>query len=272
MNWFRRHKIFTVTAGIVLILCLFVLGSFMLGGGSTSLGTGFQTVLTAVEKPFNNVAGGIKSTFVGIFKYQEVLNENENLQKENEKLKQQNLELTLTQDEIAQLEALSDAFDFTPYAGTGQAVAGQIISLDNSNLFQTFVIDAGSDKGIKVNNIVVDGNGLVGRVREVGKAWSKVVSILDENNNISFNVLRDTTIQGVLNGNGEGELEGYLLNSESKIVEGDVLVTSGVGLYPQGIRVGKVASVTFDKDLQLKVITVVPTVKFTSLQKVAVFL
>jgi len=272
MNWFRRHKIFTVTAGIVLILCLFVLGSFMQGGGSTIFGKGFQTVITAIEKPFTSVAGSIKNTFVGVFKYQDVLNENEALQKENDKLKQQNLELILTQEELAQLEDLSDAFDFTPFAGNGQAVAGQIITLDNSNQFQTFVIDIGSEKGIKVNNIVVDGRGLVGRIREVGKTWSKVVSILDENNNISFKVLRQDSIQGVLNGNGAGKLEGYLLDGEAKIVEGDVLVTSGVGLYPQGIRIGKVASVTFDKDLQLKVITVAPTVKFTSLQKVAVFL
>lgn len=272
MNWFRRHKIFTATAGIVLILCLFVLGSFLLGGNSTNLGKGVQTIISAIEKPFSSVAGGINNTFVGIFKYQDVLKENEALQKENEELKQQNLELALTQEELIQLEELSGAFDFTPFAGVGQAVAGQIISIDNSNLFQTFTIDAGSDKGIKVNNIVVDGNGLVGRIREVGKTWSKVVSILDENNNISFKVLRQDEIQGVLSGNGTGKLEGYLLNSESKIVEGDVLVTSGVGLYPQGIRIGKVTSVAFDKDLQLKVITVAPTVKFTSLQKVAVFL
>lgn len=272
MNWFKRHKIFSATAGIVLILCLFVLFSFLQGGSSTLVGNGFQTIITAVEKPFSTVAGGIQSTFTGIFQYKQVLKENEVLKKENEALKEQNLELTLTQEELTQLETLSGAFSFTPYAGKGQAVAGQIILLDNSNLFQTFVIDAGSDKGISVNNIVVDGTGLVGRVREVGKTWSKVVSVLDENNNISFEVLRKGTIQGVLQGNGTGKLEGYLLDSEAKIVEGDVLVTSGVGLYPQGIRIGKVSTVTFDKDLQLKVITVAPTVKFTSLQKVAVFI
>jgi rod shape-determining protein MreC len=271
MNWFRRHKIFTATAGIVLILCLFVVGSFVMGGGSTILGKSFQTVITAVEKPFANAVGGIKSTFSGIFQYKTVLKENQALLKENEDLKQQNLELALTREELTQLEDLAGAFDFTPYAGTGKAIAGNIITLDNSNMFQTFVIDVGADKGIKVNNIVVDGSGLVGRVREVGKNWSKIVSILDENNNISFTVLRKGTIQGVLNGNGSGKLEGYLLDGDAQVVAGDILVTSGVGLYPQGIRIGKVSTVAFNKDLQLKVITVSPTVKFTSLQKVAVF-
>lgn len=272
MNWIRRHKIFTATAGIVLILCLFVAGSFMLGGGSTILGKGFQTAVTAIETPFAHAADSIRSTLKGIFRYNDVLAENEALKKENEDLKQANLELTLTREELAQLEDLADAFDFVPFAGTGTAVAGKIISLDNSNMFHTFVIDVGSDKGVAVNNIVVDGNGLIGRVREVGDGWSKVVSVLDENHNVSFNVLRKPEIQGVLHGNGEGKLEGFLLDSEAKIVEGDILVTSGVGLYPQGIRIGKVLRVTFDKDTQLKVVTVSPTVKFTSLQKVAVFL
>lgn len=272
MNWFRRHKIFTATTGVVLILCLFVFVSFAMGGGSTAVGKGLQTIVTAVEKPFAYVAGSIKNTFEGVFQYKSVLEENEALKKENAALQQENLELILTKEELAQLEDLSNAFDFTPFAGNGEAVAGKIITLDNSNLFHTFVIDAGSDKGIKVNNIVVDGSGLVGRVREVGADWAKVVSVLDENNNISFKVLRKGTIQGVLHGNGAGKLDGYLLDSDAKIVVGDVLVTSGVGLYPQGIRIGKVSKVTFDKDQQLKVITVAPTVKFTSLQKVAVFL
>lgn len=272
MNWFRRHKIFTATSGVVLALCLFVLISFSMGGGSTIIGKGLQSVVTAVEKPFAFVVGGIQNTFEGIFQYQSVLEENKALKKENEALQQENLELILTKEELAQLEDLSDAFDFAPFAGNGKAVAGNIISLDNSNLFQTFIIDAGSDKGIKVNDIVVDGSGLVGRVREVGEDWSKIVSVLDENNNISFKALRKGTIQGVLHGNGAGKLEGYLLDSDSEIVVGDILVTSGVGIYPKGIRIGKVSKVTFDKDLQLKVITVAPTVKFTSLQKVAVFL
>jgi len=243
----------------------------MLGGDSTILGKGFQTVITAIEKPFSSVTGGIKNTFVGIFEYNNVLKQNAALKKENEDLKQQNLQLSLTREELTQLSDLSHSFDFTPFTGTGKAVAGQIIALDNSNSFKTFTINAGSNKGIKVNSIVVDGNGLVGRVREVGASWSKVISILDEVNNISFKVLRKGTILGVLHGDGADKLDGYLLDGGAKIVVGDILVTSGVGIYPQGIRIGKVATVSFDKNLQLKVLTVAPTVKFTSLQKVAVF-
>lgn len=271
MNWFRRHKIFTATAGVVLALCLLILGSFLLGGGSTLLGRALQTVGAAIEKPLSSAASGIRDTFTGIFNYRDVLEENEALKKENDALRQENLELELSREELGELAALAGAFDFTPFTGAGEAIAGRIISLDNSNLFHTFVIDAGSAKGIAVDDIVVNGSGLIGRVRETGENWAKVVSILDENNNVSFKVLRKGSILGVLHGDGEGGLTGYLLDGDAQIAVGDVLVTSGVGLYPQGIRIGKVATVSFNKDLQLRVVTVKPSVSFESMELVAVF-
>lgn len=243
-----------------------------MGGGSTILGKTGETIITAIEKPFSAIGGGIRNTFTGIFKYKAVLQENDDLKAQNQELEQQNLELTLSKEELSQLKSLEKAFDFTAFKGQNSAVAGRIVSLDNSNPFQTFLIDAGSDKGIKKNDIVVDGNGLVGRIRDVGAHWAKVVSILNESNNISFKVLRRPSAQGIVHGNGNEKLAGYLLNGDAKVVEGDILVTSGVGLYPEGIRIGKVTKVSFNKDLQLKEIMVSPTVQFTSLQKVAVFI
>ena len=127
------------------------------------------------------------------------------------------------------------------------------------------------DKGIQKDYIVVDGNGLVGRVMEVGSDWSKVVSILSQNNNISFRVTRKQSISGVVQANNKGELEGFVMNEKAKIVKGDTLVTSGVGIYPEGIKIGKVKEVDYDENKQLKVITISPTVTFDSLQKVAIF-
>ena len=198
MNWFKRHKIFAATAGVVLLLCLFVFASFLMGGGSTILGKTTETIITAIEKPFSAISGGIRSTFTGIFQYKTVLQENEDLKAQNQELQQQNLDLTLTKEELAQLKDLEKAFSFKAFAGHQTAIAGRIISLDNSNPFQTFIIDAGSAKGVKKNDIVVDGNGLVGRVRDVGKQWAKVASVLDENNNVSFKVLRRASAQGIV--------------------------------------------------------------------------
>jgi rod shape-determining protein MreC len=120
--------------------------------------------------------------------------------------------------------------------------------------------------------VVVDGNGLIGKVTETGDGWSKVVSVLSDGNNISFRVLRDQTITGVVSGDGETHLDGYVIEEKMRIIKGDQLVTTGVGLYPAGILIGTVDTVEYDDDRQMKVITVSPTANFEGLQKVAVFL
>ena len=136
----------------------------------------------------------------------------------------------------------------------------------------SFTIDQGEEAGIKKDCIVVDGNGLVGRVIDTGKGWAKVSSVLSDANDISFSVLRDPTVTGIVKGDGKNGMEGYVMDDTYRILKGDTLVTTGIGIYPGGIKIGKVETVDYDDDRQQRVITVKPTAKFRGLQKVAVFL
>ena len=63
-----------------------------------------------------------------------------------------------------------------------------------------------------------------------------------------------------------------MLDSEAKIHEGDELITSGMGVYPAGIEIGKVTKVRYDSDEQLLRVDIKPSVEFESLQKVSVIL
>ncbi|MEG0291986.1 MAG: rod shape-determining protein MreC [Anaerovoracaceae bacterium] len=272
MRWIREHKLFSIVATIVLALILVIIVSYLSGGGTAVVGSSVNKIVTTIEKPLSGITNGIKNVGKGIFKYQDVLDENEKLKEENAELEKRNIELKLKSNELAQLKTLSDAFKFTPFVGVDKAVAGRIIAIDNSNVYKVFTIDAGADKGIKKNGIVVDGKGLVGKIKDVHAGTSKVISVLDSKNKISFKVLRKPSIMGVVKGNGKEQLEGYLMDEKARIVKGDVLVTSGIGIYPEGIKIGKVSEVNFDSDTQLKVIKVTPTVDFDSLQKVAIFI
>ncbi len=271
MNWLREHKLFSVIAGIVLVLCLVIIVSFLSAGGSSFIGRGTHKVVHVIETPLSYVTSGVRNTVAGVFRYSSLLKENEELKEQVAKLEQENKDLTLSKDDLNQLERLSGVFKFDPYKNKRSSIAARITEIDYSNPFIVFTVDRGTEEGIKNNSIVVDGNGLVGKVFDCGKGWSKVVSILSENNNVSFKVLRRTSVTGVISANSEGELSGYVMNDRAKIVKGDTLVTSGIGVYPEGIIVGKVSTVDYDEDRQLKVITVRPSVDFESLQKVAIF-
>lgn len=271
MRWIREHKLFSTVVGIVIVLVLVIIGSYASGGGSSVIGGGIQKAINVVEKPFASIAGGIKDGFNGIFKYKSLQEENEELKEEIEKLKQSNTNLTLSKEEYEDLQELAKVFDFEPFTGKSDAVVANIISIDNSMAYKEFTVDVGEDKGIAKGNVVVNSNGLVGIVEEVNGNTAKISSILDSNNNISFMVKRNDDILGVLKGEGKDVLPGYVMDEKANVVEGDTLITSGMGKYPKGITIGKVTDVKYDSDTQLKRVEVKPTVKFKSMQKVAIF-
>ena len=272
MGWFKTHKRAAAVIGVCFLLCLLTTFSYSTAGSSTLVGRGVQKVTSVIAKPITQAATGISNFFTGVFSYDELQKENQELRDRVDELEAENLDLQLTQQELEELQGLYKAFDFEPCRAGANAVAGRVIELDLSKPYVVFTIDVGTEAGVAKDCVVVDGNGLIGKVSETGKGWSKVVSVLSDGNSISFRAVRDKTITGVVNGDGESHLEGYVIEEKMRIIKGDQLITTGVGLYPEGILIGTVDTVEYDDDRQMKVITVSPTADFEGLQKVVVFL
>ncbi len=272
MRFVREHKILSSILAVILILFILMVVSYTMGGQSGPVGSGFQSAVSLINKPISAGTQAVKDGVDGILKFKQLNKENRELKAEVEDLRAQVLDLTLKKNELAQLTALSKAMDYKSIAGRKQLVAADIISLDGSNWFNIFTINRGTEAGIKENCVVVSGEGLVGRVLETGNGWSKVVAVIDESDNVSFSIMRDMNLIGIVNGDGTGKLTGFMLDNSAGVIEGDMLITSKIGMYPEGIKIGKVTSVKYNNDTQLKTIKVKPVVKFNSLQKVAVIL
>ena len=107
-----------------------------------------------------------------------------------------------------------------------------------------------------------------------GKGWAKVVSIIDENNRIGFEVREgEKPYLGVCQGDGDGMLSGNLLDEEGFASEGDRVYTSGLGgIYPAGLVIGTVTKAEFTKDSTLMTIEIEPSAYFKGLRKVLVVL
>lgn len=271
MKWFSEHRLFTVISGIVIVLCVIMIASWATSGGSFAAGKGIQTVMSGIQRPLNAAQAAIRENIGGLFTVHKTQQENKKLRSRVEALEKENQELQLKKDEVRQLKQLSKSFDYKPFQRAGKAKAAHVIEIDSSNPYIVFTIDIGTERQIRKNDIVVDGSGLVGKIQETGYGYSKVVSVLSNKNSISFKVLRKTSITGVLKGDGNGKLSGYLMDDQASVLKGDILVTSGIGVYPEGIRIGTVSSVDYDEDSQLKMVHVTPTVRFSGLQKVAVY-
>ncbi len=271
MNWIREHKLIAGIIIAIIVLIVICCISFSRGGGSGIAGKGTNGAVSAGEGAITGSMSKIESILSGIFNYKSVVEENNALREEVADLEQQLLDEKLSKDQLNQLTELSKALNYEA-AEDKELVSADITSFDNSNWINTFVINRGASDGISEDDVVVSGTGLVGRVLECGKSWSKVVSIVDENSNTSFMVLRDTEVLGLLSGDGKGGLEGYVLDADSGIIVGDTLVSSGMGMYPSGIEIGTVTEVNYNSDTKIKMINVKPSVNFKGLLKVAVIL
>ena len=227
-----------------------------------------------IMKPSAGAFGleGISENVSGIFSYRELMKENEELRDEIDELKEEMNRMSLNEEELEDLRELSAALNYDFIGSSDDIVTATIISFDGLNWTNIFTINRGSDSGIEEGDVVICGDGLVGRVSQTGRNWAKVMSLIDESVKISFKSEDDTDMLGIIEGTSDGELSGYMLEEKSKIKEGSRLVTSGVGMYPDGIDIGRVSEVWYDSDTQLTRIKVTPSVDFMALDKVSVVL
>lgn len=226
----------------------------------------FAPVQNFVMTVTNTIGGEVAS----IIDIKNIKVENEVLSQRVNQLEKEMVVLRLKRDELEELRGLKHALNYLQESADSNPIVANITAKDPGNWFDTFTVNAGKKHGVEKNSIVLDAKGLVGRVYETGDTWAKVVSIIDNNSSVSFQVLRDARSQGILTGSITNEISGYLFDHLFEIVVGDKLVTSGLGLYPEGIIIGEVTEVHTSKSKLLKTISIEPAVNFNRLTKVLI--
>ena len=272
MKWFKEHQKATALLALLLILALVIVFSYTTKDSATPIGRVLQSGLTFIEEPIAIATDRVSNGFFGIFNFRTIQKENEALRQEVNDLKQELIREKLSALDLAELKKLSEQLNDQGKLQQYYPVTSDVIAFNGSEWFHVFTINAGTKEGIIRNATVINGNGLVGKIIETAPGWSKVVSIIDESNQVSFRVLRDPNLIGICSGDGIGSLAGYMLNAEAAVVEGDTLITTGIGLYPEGFVIGEVKEVIWDKDLLVKRVKIEPSVRFNSIRKVSVIL
>lgn len=223
-----------------------------------------QDVLTSISNNVTERANDIAR----VFEYREKLNA---LEEENKILKEENIALTLDQVQIEQLEDLKTSLNFIKQNKFEDYVTAKVVSKDSGNWFNMFTINAGINQGVKKYSVVVANNGLVGRVYEVGDNYSKVITIVDNKSKISFEILSlDKQYQGYIESTHDGLLTGRIFEPNADLSIGMKIITTGQGIYPEGVLVGEVVSVDNDEDEFLQKITIEPEIDFRYLKYVTV--
>jgi rod shape-determining protein MreC len=245
----RRRR--AVLIGLV-VLSLGLLTAYFgesASGPLRSIQRGFLEVLAPLQegasralKPVSDLAGWVGDTV-------NAKGEVDKLKKQRDQLRTDATDADFLRRQNAELRALVN-LDRGGDLGRYKPVTSRVIARSPTLWYATVTVDKGSSSGVRLNQPVVNGEGLVGKVSAVSGGASKITLITDSTSGVSAEVAA-TGVSGVLK-TEVGKPNDLVLDfvaKTSKVRRGQRVVTSGSSssrlesLFPPGIPVGAVTRV-----------------------------
>lgn len=172
--------------------------------------------------------------------------ENLDLKTKNRLLKSELQKFNYVKTENLHLRALlksSKRFD-------NKVLIAELLSVDLDPYKRQVVINKGSQHGVYKGQPMVDAQGVMGLVTNVGLLSSTALLITDPNHAAPIQLLRNG-LRAIANGTGSAnrfELENIPNNADIKV--GDEFVTSGLGcVFPTGYPAGRIVEINTDPSL-----------------------
>jgi len=245
-------------------------------GGERSPLDGVRAFAAAVFGPVEQgaaaIAGPVRDAVDSVSTLGDGREETVRLRRENQELTRRLRTSELDRNRAAEVDALLRLAG----AGRYRVVPAQVIAIGPAQTFSwTVTVDAGTRDGVRADMTVLNGDGLVGRVKTAGPTTATVLLAVDPESSVGVRLeatmeVGFTTGQGVGDG---GDLDLRLLDGQSTVVRGDRLVTfgsQGDTPYVAGVPVGSVRRVRGTPGSQTRTATVATYVDFTALDLVGV--
>ena len=247
MRFFFKSRQFKI---IVIVFCivLTVSATFGIIGSRMAPQTDLAGIIAA---PFRSLAAKIKnevSDFTDAYKNGNALMlENAELKEELDQMRERTSDYEKIKSEnefykdYLEIKEANPDFTFSSAA---------LISRDTDDIYGSFVINKGKSSGISLHDPVITKSGLVGYISEVGTTTSKVTTILSPQ--ITIGALDNrTSDSGIVSGRAELAQKGLCrisnLSRSCSVAIGDYIVTSGEGIFPDGLLIGSIESISSDK-------------------------
>ena len=258
-----------IVGGVVLITVNVILLSVTSKSQSTSA---FGRVGLSFVAPFQEfVTRSVRFTreiWENYFFLVAVSQENQELKKSlNDAIEKNNQwnELKLANDRLRNLLSFQKSL-------TNRVIAAEVIGKDPSVWFKTVIIDKGKADGLQKGLPVVLPQGITGQVIEASDRYSKVMLIIDRNSAVDALVQRSRA-RGIIKGASADQCRFEFVLRKNDVQIGDTVVASGFdGVYPKGLRIGRVSDLSERSSDIFYEITVTPFVDFEKLEEVLVIL
>jgi rod shape-determining protein MreC len=231
-------------------------------------------VLVPVQRALAETGITTNRWFQAVGDLDKIRAENVSLRVANDRLTLENARLAeaaIAAQQGAKLDAAQRAL---PY----KTIAAPVIARDPSGVLKTIVIGGGTDQGVKVDQIVMSEQGVIGRITEVGSNYAKVLLVTDSASTVSA-LVQSSRASGIVRGQyGDTLVMEWILQSDP-VKSGDVIVTAGLALgndlrslYPKGLVIGTVVDVTKAEVSAYQRAVVAPAVDLRKLENVLVII
>lgn len=240
LEFVRRNRVL-LTSGFFLLCSLGLLSANARQPGRIDpLGHVFLELMA----PFQRLTAGIGGMTRGLFDRYVLL---VGTQAENEHLKARIRDLERRSTNLSEMDLMNRRLKrllALERELPTKAVAASVTARDASVWFQSLTLNKGEVDGIQVGMPVIAPEGVVGLISSTSLHASRVLLLTDPNSGIDVLVQR-TRVRGILSGLLEqGTTLKYVKRSDDVRV-GDRIVASGLdGVFPKGLPVGRVTSVS----------------------------
>ena len=195
----------------------------------------FTPILQLLTQPTDAIVAGVDN----LRELADLRSENERLREEQERLLHWQRAARLL---VAYTRELRDLLNLAPEPQI-EYISARVVGDLGGAFVRSVLVDAGSRDGVVKGQSATTGQGLAGRVFEVGNRAARLLLLTDINSRIPV-VIERTRDRGVVAGDNSSQLRLLYLDPEVEVEIGDRIVTSGHGgaIVP-GLPVGIVSAV-----------------------------
>lgn len=270
---------FVLIAGLIASVKLFT----YITGRPNPVDNTMMAVGTPVINVIRRIGEGIGG-LVHIFRLPSLLNENKQLKAQNAQLKQDMNQLVFLQNEISDLQT-----QLTLKPGKGfKLVNASVVSRPFDLWLETAMINAGSREGVAVGDLVVNNDGVVGKVVEVRRTSSRIQLISSPEFRLGViasvaNAEREGRAEGVLRGIDQHSLQLLYVKAGTPVEIGQKVFTRGNLSFegfenlalqsenrPRGVFIGTITQKKVEQSSRLRLV-VEPAADVNRLGNVAIY-
>jgi rod shape-determining protein MreC len=243
----RAVLIGLVVLGFVLLTVTFGSGSGGFGGGLGTVFGPFEKVASGALKPARDLVNWFDETLAA-------RGDRERLEGQLEDARALAVAGQVALQENEQLRKLVRLRRRGKITDNYTPVTASVISRSPTVWYSTVGIDKGTSDGVQIDDPVINGDGLVGRISSASRTTSVVTLITDSTSAVTAKVLPGGA-QGVVRPKigTPGELVLEFLDETRNIGRGQAVATSGwrgeglSSLYPPNLPIGEVARAPIDE-------------------------